>query len=107
MVSTHIARCWLDASTLWGFYKTTRLRPTDSSSHLRRSRLCITICYAELAKLDLVEIDTAAVESNIVLWHLKPEAPPVALMLTRLKDAGFIVGGMKGEGLAADGTAAG
>ena len=50
---------------------------------------------AELAELDLVDIDTSAVESNIVLWHLKPEAPAVAVVLQRLKDAGFLVGGMK------------
>ena len=50
---------------------------------------------AELANLDLVDIDTSAVESNIVLWHLKPEAPAVAVVLQRLKDAGFLVGGMK------------
>lgn len=49
----------------------------------------------ELAKLDLVDIDTSAVVSNIVLWHLKPEAPAVAVVLQRLKDAGFLVGGMK------------
>lgn len=42
-----------------------------------------------------MDIDTSAVESNIVLWHLKPEAPAVAVVLQRLKDAGFLVGGMK------------
>lgn len=50
----------------------------------------------ELAKMDLVEIDEAAVESNIVLWHLKPAAPPIIDVLRRLKQAGFILGGMKG-----------
>jgi hypothetical protein len=65
-------------------------------------------CHAELAKLDLVDIDTSMVESNIVLWHLKPEAPPVAAVLARLKDADFIVGGMKGEQSGSKGyTAAG
>lgn len=42
-----------------------------------------------------MDIDTSAVESNIVLWHLKPEAPAVAMVLQRLKDAGFLVGRMK------------
>ncbi len=42
-----------------------------------------------------MDIDTSAVVSNIVLWHLKPEAPAVAVVLQRLKDAGFLVGGMK------------
>jgi hypothetical protein len=52
-----------------------------------------------------VDIDTSAVESNIVLWHLKPEAPAVAVVLARLKDAGFLVGGMKREQPAAFGCA--
>lgn len=50
----------------------------------------------ELAKLPLVDIELDAIESNIILWHLRPEAPPVITVLARLKEAGFIVGGMKG-----------
>lgn len=77
-----------------------------AESHVRSARLvlrarvvtCILVTsLAELAKLPLVHIDMAAIESNIVLWHLKPEAPPVATVLARVKEAGFIVGGMKGE----------
>lgn len=46
--------------------------------------------------MDLVDVDEVAVESNIVLFHLKPEAPPVFEVLSYLKDAGIILGGMKG-----------
>lgn len=46
--------------------------------------------------MPLVDIDVDRVESNIILWHLKAEAPPVVTVLARLKEAGFIVGGMKG-----------
>jgi len=69
-----------------------RLIPLTTRSLLKE----IMPFVAELAKMDLVDVDEVAVESNIVLFHLKPEAPPVFEVLSYLKDAGIILGGMKG-----------
>lgn len=71
-------------------------RPQQQRSRASHTMTECRYC-AELAKMDLVDVDADAVESNIVLFHLKPEAPPVIDVLTHLKAAGFLVSGMKGE----------
>ncbi len=47
--------------------------------------------HAEIAKIEGVVVDVAAVESNIVILRLAPAAPSRAEVVQRLQDLGVLV----------------